>query len=224
MATLLSPQAIIFDMDGVLVDSEPVHVDAMRDVLAPFGVRYSDEENEEFFGFTDLATFGILRARYGLAPSVEELVRQRTERLVAMLPTQTIPMPGVPDVLHQLRAGGYPLALASGSAPPVIQATLHALGVERLFAPIVSAVEVTRGKPAPDVFLETARRLGVTPEDCLVVEDSRNGLLAAVAAGMACAAIPCPATRSQDFSEATVRLDALTELARLLPPRSGRWS
>jgi len=80
----------------------------------------------------------------------------------------------------------------------------------------VSGLAVGRGKPAPDVFLETARRLGVAPGRCLVVEDSRNGLLAARAAGMACAAVPCPATRHEDFAEADFRLAALLELLPIL--------
>jgi len=216
--SLLDPTAIIFDMDGVLVDSEPVHVDAMRAVLVPFGVEYSDEVNEEFFGFTDLEVFRRLRARYGLHASPEELADRRGELLVQLMRETAVAMPGVPEILLWLREAGYPLALASGSVPSVIGATLEAIGVRSLFAPVVSAVEVPHGKPAPDVFLETARRLGLPPEACLVIEDSRNGLLAARAAGMACAVVPCPATRTQDFSEATARLVTLRELPGLLAP------
>jgi HAD superfamily hydrolase (TIGR01509 family) len=218
----LSPRAVLFDMDGVLVDSEPIHVEAMHAVLDPFGVAYTDEENEAFFGFTDLEVFAVLRTRHALAPTAEELTRLRTEILVRMMRERSTPMAGVPDVLLALRAGGYRLALASGSAPVVIEATLAALGVGHLFEVVVSGVEVGKGKPAPDVFLEAARRLGIAPAACVVVEDSRNGLLAARAAGMACAVVPCPATRHQDFREATHRLAVLPELLPLLlsAPRS----
>jgi HAD superfamily hydrolase (TIGR01509 family) len=217
-----SPHAVIFDMDGVLVDSEPIHVEAMRAVLGPLGVEYTDEENEAFFGFTDPEVFAVLRERHALAPTVEDLTALRTDVLVCMMRERSAPMAGVPDTLRALRAGGYRLALASGSAPPVIEATLAALGINRLFEVVVSGVEVGRGKPAPDVFLEAARRLGIAPSGCVVVEDSRNGLLAARAAGMACAVIPCPASRHQDFREATHRLAALPELLPLLlsAPRS----
>ena len=208
--------AVVFDMDGVLVDSEPMHVDAMREVLRPYGIAYTDSENEEFFGFTDPEVFRVLRARYGLEPDDQALTRRRTVLLVGLARTRTVPMPGVPDVPTALHGLGYRLAVASSSALDVIRATVDVLGIAALFETLVSGLEVGRGKPAPDIFVETARRLGLAPRACLVIEDSRNGLLAAKAAGMACAVIPCPATRHEDFSEADWRLDALPELLPIL--------
>jgi HAD superfamily hydrolase (TIGR01509 family) len=203
-------------MDGVLVDSEPMHLLAMRRVLAPYGVTYTDRENAEFFGFTDLEVFRILQSRYDLAPDARELTRRRTELLVELTQKGIVPMPGVPDVPRALHGLGYRLAVASSSASALIHATLEALGIATLFEALVSGLDVGRGKPAPDAFVETARRLGVPPHACLVVEDSRNGLLAAKAARMACAAIPCPATRHEDFSEADFKLEALPELLSIL--------
>src|SRR6266545_149107 len=124
--------------------------------------------------------------------------------------------PGVPDVLGELLTAGYRMALASSAEPVVIATNLDALDLGRFFEAIVSGTEVARGKPAPDVFLETAKRLGLPAPRCLVVEDSRNGLLAAKAAGMACAVIPCATTRHQDFREADYRLDTLSDLPALL--------
>jgi HAD superfamily hydrolase (TIGR01509 family) len=122
----------------------------------------------------------------------------------------------VPAVLEGLRAAEYRLALASSADPIVIAENVRALRLERFFEAIVSGTQVARGKPAPDVFIETARRLLLSPERCLVVEDSRNGLLAAKAAGMACAVIPCSSTRHQDFREADYCLQALWDLRALL--------
>lgn len=208
--------AVIFDMDGVLVDSEPMHVEAMRAVLRPYGVPYTDEENEQFFGFTDLEVFRILRERHARLPDPGELARGRTRLLVRQTRERTVAMRGIPEVPRRLRALGYRLAVASSSAVPVIEATVEVLGLAPVFEALVSALEVGRGKPAPDVFLEAARRLDLPPRDCLVVEDSRNGLLAAKAAGMACAAVPCPATRHENFAEADFRLTELPELLPLL--------
>jgi HAD superfamily hydrolase (TIGR01509 family) len=208
--------AVIFDMDGVLVDSEPMHLDAMREVLRPYGVPYTDEENEQFFGFTDLEVFRILRERHGRLPDARELADRRAELLVRQTRERTVPMRGIPEVPRRLRALGYRLAVASSSAVEVIEATVEVLGLAPVFEALVSGLEVGRGKPAPDVFLETARRLALPPRDCLAVEDSRNGLLAAKAAGMACAAVPCPATRHEDFVEADFRLATLPELLQLL--------
>jgi HAD superfamily hydrolase (TIGR01509 family) len=130
-------------------------------------------------------------------------------------------MPGVPDVLERIRQAGYRLALASSAEPEAVAATVEVLGLGRLLEAVVSGDQVTRGKPAPDIFLEAARRLEVTPGRCLVVEDTRNGLLAAKAAGMACAVVPCSFTRQQDFTEADARVGALRDLLTLdLLPRA----
>ena len=147
-------------MDGVLVDSEPMHLDAMRRVLTPYGVAYTDRENAEFFGFTDPEVFGILRARYGLAPEPLELTRRRTELLVALTRKGTVPMPGVPDIPRALHGRGYRLAIASSSAPVVIRATVEALGIASVFEALVSGLDVGRGKPAPTIDETTA----VAPE------------------------------------------------------------
>jgi len=206
------PTAIIFDMDGVLTDSEPLHAQATRMLLATYGVHYVQPPEENFFGLTDREVFRILKRRYGLEVAEEELSAAWCGLVVRLLPERLVPMPGARDVLRALGRERYRLALASGSAPEIIAGTLAALGVEACFEHVVSGAEVGRGKPAPDVFLETARRLAVLPGECLVVEDSRNGLIAARAAGMPCAVVPCKSTASQNFTEATVSLAALTDL------------
>jgi HAD superfamily hydrolase (TIGR01509 family) len=208
--------AIIFDMDGVLVDSEPLGMEAMRRVMARHGITYTEADNEEFLGRTTLEECRILRVRYGLAPDAGELTRQYVDVLVGLIQERPRPMPGVPDVLSQLRAADHRMALASSADPAVIASNVESLDLSRFFDAIVSGTEVARGKPAPDVFLETARRLGVSPGGCLVIEDSRNGLLAAKAAGMTCAVVPCAATRHQDFREADHRLESLPELLPLV--------
>jgi HAD superfamily hydrolase (TIGR01509 family) len=205
-------EAVIFDMDGVLIDSEPIHFEATRALLADRGVDYVPDVNENFFGCTDYDVFHALRSRYGLAEDEAQLSSAWVERSVTLLSGPLVPMRGVPDELHALRRSGLRLALASSSAPPIITATLTGLGLSGLFEFTVSGHDVERGKPAPDIFLEAARRLHVRPEALLVVEDSFNGLSAAVAAGIRCAAVPCPSTAGQDFGRAAVRLRDLTEL------------
>jgi HAD superfamily hydrolase (TIGR01509 family) len=208
--------AIIFDMDGVLVDSEPLGLLAMRRVMARQGVIYTEEDNSEFLGRTTLEECGILKSRHRLAADERDLTREYVDILVGLIRDRPRPLPGVPDVLEELRAAGYRMALASSAAPRVIAENVRALDLARFFEAIVSGTEVARGKPAPDVFVETARRLQLPAGGCLVIEDSRNGLLAAKAAGMACAVIPCASTRHQDFSEADYCLQALWDLRTLL--------
>ena len=210
------PDAVIFDMDGVLVDSEPFGFEALRRVMARYGLPYREEENAEFLGRTTLDSCHILRARHGLRESAETLADWYIEGMLEQIGQGPIPMVGVPDVLKTIRAAGYRLALASSAEVRVIDANLTALGLRPLFDAVVSATQVARGKPAPDVFLAAAERLGVRPAACLVVEDSRNGLLAAKAAGMRCAVVPCAHTRHQDFDGCDHRLAALPELLTLL--------
>jgi HAD superfamily hydrolase (TIGR01509 family) len=208
--------AVILDMDGVLVDSEPLAMEAMRRVMARHGVAYSERDNDEFVGRTTPETCRVLRLRHGLAPSEEDLARQYLTARIALTWERPIRMPGVPEVIQRLRQDGYRLALASSAEPEAVAATVEMLGIGALLDAVVSGDQVPRGKPAPDIFLLAARRLDVPPARCLVVEDSRNGLLAAKAAGMACAVIPCGFTRTQDFTGADYRLATLPALLPVL--------
>jgi HAD superfamily hydrolase (TIGR01509 family) len=209
-------QAVIFDMDGVLVDSEPFGFKAMRRVMARHGLPYGEEENAEFLGRTTLDSCRILRARHRLLESEETLADWYVEAMLEQIARGPIPMAGVPEVLRGVRGAGYRLALASSAEVRLIDANLAALAIRPLFEAVVSGTQVARGKPAPDVFLAAAERLGVPAAACLVVEDSRNGLLAAKAAGMRCAVVPCAQTLHQEFGEADHRIAALPELLPLL--------
>jgi HAD superfamily hydrolase (TIGR01509 family) len=214
----LPVDAIIFDMDGVLVDSEPLHTRATTLLLADCGLEWDERESGEYIGLTDAESFAALKLRHGLAGDPVDLADRWAERAIVLLQQHARPLPGVPAVPLALREQGYRLALASSSRPSVIAATLDAIGARQLFELFVSGAEVPRGKPSPDVFLETARRLGVSPARCLVIEDSHHGVTAARAAGMRCLAIPCPTTAHQDFTHATARLHALPDVLTHLDP------
>jgi HAD superfamily hydrolase (TIGR01509 family) len=204
--------AVIFDMDGTLIDSEPVQAKVTQAMLAPYGVRW--EEDGEFLGCTDLDMFTALVARHGLPDDALTLTTRRTALMVDVIGkgNAVAPMPGVPSVVQALATRAYRLAVASSSALPVIEAVVSVLGARALFGALVSGLDVPRGKPAPDIFLEAARQLGVPAARCLVIEDSRNGMLAAKAAGMSCAVVPCAVSRHQSFTEADWLLSSLTEL------------
>jgi HAD superfamily hydrolase (TIGR01509 family) len=205
-------------MDGVLVDSEPMHAATTREMLRPLGVTYTDADNARYFGFTDREMLQDLVTRHAIEVPIDELMRRRSTLVVRSTYENPRAMPGVPGALQVIVSRGYRLALASSSGPEIIAATLDALGVADLFEQVVSGLTVGHGKPAPDIFLATAERLHLAPGACLVVEDSRNGLLAAKAAGMACAVIPCNATRGEHFAEADYRCSKLPELLEVLPP------
>src|SRR5439155_8348630 len=159
--------AVIFDMDGLLVDSEPLGMEDMRRVMARQGVPYTEADNNEFVGSTTLEECRILKARHRLEADARDLTRQYVDILVDLIREGPRPMPGVPDVLGALLTAGYRMALASSAEPVVIATNLDALDLGRFFEAIVSGTEVARGKPAPDVFLETAKRLGLPAPRCL---------------------------------------------------------
>jgi HAD superfamily hydrolase (TIGR01509 family) len=208
--------AILFDMDGVLMDSEPLHLRATQFVLGDRASSFTERDNLAFVGATDPEMFRVLRILFDLSAPTDELVSRKREHLIALVRAEGRPLPGVPEVPLGLRESGLRLGLVSASARPVIDAVLRALDLDRAFDTIVSGDEVARGKPAPDGFLMAARRLGTDPERCLVVEDSRNGVLAGKAAGMTVAAVPGPTTQGQDFSPADLVLPSLEALPKLL--------
>ena len=202
--------AVIFDMDGVLLDSEPLHEAVMQSLLGECGV--TTATGLLHVGMTTRESFTLLCRDLGLPLDPVELDARYTARVIPLLRERATPLPGVPDVPRALKARGLRLAVGSSSRVEVIEATLAGLAVRALFDVVVSAADLPRGKPAPDVFLEAAKRLGVAPEACVVIEDSERGVQAARAAGMRCVAIPCGVTRDHDFSQATLVLDGLPEL------------
>jgi len=217
----MSLEAVIFDMDGVLLDSEPVHFEATCALLAGYGITYTAAPNENFFGCTDRDVFRVLKARYGLEPDEDTLTREWIGHVLPRLAERIHPLPGVPEVLFELRRRGVRLALASSSAAPVIAASLEALGLAGVFETRVSGDDVSQGKPSPEIFLQALGRLDLPASACLVVEDSYNGLLAAHAAGIPCAVVPCSSTAHQDFTGADVQLSTLQDLVEWVEARRG---
>lgn len=206
--------AVVFDLDGVLVDSEPLHLRAANRVLERYGCAISEAEYIGYIGLGERATWKQWKRRYGLAPPVDELVAAHSAERCRAIAAGVEPIPGSVALARDLHAAAVPLAIASSSTRPVIDALLEALGVSALFPVRVSGEdpEVSRSKPAPDVYLAAARHLGVAPAACLAIEDSEPGVRAAVAAGMHCVAVPNRWTRHQDFSAA----DAVLADARYL--------
>ncbi len=189
---------VIFDLDGTLVDSEPLYCEAGRRMLAARGVGgFGWEEHMGFVGVGTEETVRELRGRYGLGVPVERLLAE-LEGHYLELAGGAAPIAGAVALARALAERGHPLAVASGSSARAIGAVLAGTGLAALFPVTVSADEVARGKPAPEVFTEAARRLGLAPADCVVVEDAPPGVLAASAAGMRCVAAPSVREQADD--------------------------
>jgi HAD superfamily hydrolase (TIGR01509 family) len=183
--------SVIFDLDGTLVDSEPHYYEAGRQTLAAYGVRdFTWADHERYVGISTRETVADWKDRYGLPATVEELLAAKNRRYLELARSAARAYPEMRTFVELLAAEGVPMAVASGSSPEAIAAVLTGTGLDAHLHTVVSADEVAHGKPAPDVFLEAARRLGASPADCVVLEDAAPGAAAAHAAGMRCIAIP----------------------------------
>ncbi|MFE0424720.1 HAD family hydrolase [Streptomyces sp. NPDC058953] len=191
--------AVLFDLDGTLVDSEPNYYEAGRRLLAEYGVTdFGWERHTDFIGIGTRETLTELREEYGIGASVDELLAGKNRHYLELARASTAVFPQMRTFVELLHARGVPMAVASGSSPAMIEAVLTGTGLDPYFPTTVSAEEVPLGKPAPDVFLEAARQLGAAPGDCVVLEDAPPGAAAALAAGMRCIAIPYVAATADD--------------------------
>ena len=181
--------AVVFDLDGVLVDSEEIWDRAREQLAKERGGRWHDGAQRDMMGMSSKEWSRYMHDVIGLEEPPEEINREVVRRLTELYGEHLPVIAGAKEAVERL-AAHWPLGLASSSNRELIDLVLELLGVRALFTATVSSEEVERGKPAPDVYLEAARRLGVEPTRTAAVEDSHNGMLAAKAAGMRVIAIP----------------------------------
>lgn len=207
-------QAVIFDMDGVLLDSEPFWREALIRVFAGMGQAVTEKMVTDTMGIRVDEVVAILYARQpwqGLSQA--EVVDQVLVEVTRLIRERGRPLPGIPEALDFFRERGARIALATSSAQRVIDAVLDTLGLHGAFEVLCSAEHEAYGKPHPAIYLTTARQLGVAPIDCLAIEDSFNGLLAAKAAKMKAIAVPEAALQADPrFVIADLQLRHLSEL------------
>ena len=183
-------RAAIFDLDGTLLDTEDNYYEADRRVLAEHGILFSKEEKRRYIGGSSWDMMVDVQRRFELPVTPEELVLRKNALYLEVARGATAVYPKMARLLELVRARGLPVAIASGSSPGVLRTLLEAVGLLPGIGVVVSAEEVPRGKPHPDVFEEAARRLGVPAHECVVIEDSRHGVEAAKRAFMRCIAVP----------------------------------
>ena len=205
----------MFDLDGVLIDSEQVWDDVRETLARERGGRWSESAQRDMMGMSSHEWSRYMHDEVGLADAPDEINRVVVERMLERYAAGPPWLPGAVEAVQRV-AGRWPLALASSSNRELIDAVLAAGGLTALFRATVSAEEVPRGKPAPDVYLEAARRLGIPPERCAAVEDSHNGIRSAKAAGMRVVAIPNPHFPPGD--EALAEADAVVPSIATLHP------
>ena len=201
-------EAVVFDLDGVLIQSEEVW-DAVRErYVREAGGRYDDEVQRAMMGMSAPEWSRYLHEEAGVWEDPEDINREVVERMLQAYRRELPLLPGAVEAVRRT-AESFPLGLASSSNREVFEAVLDLAGIADCFSATVSSEEVPRGKPAPDVYLEAARRLGVAPERCTAVEDSHAGIRSAKSAGMRVIAIP-NASYPPD-AEALVLADAVVD-------------
>jgi len=198
-------RAVIFDLDGVLVDSEPVWEEVRRRYVADNGGRWRSDTQRRLMGMSTQEWARYLSEELGVRRSPEQVAAEVVEQMVARYQQRVPLVSGAEAVVRDL-ARHWPLGLASSSPPRLIQAALDAAGLADALGVTLSTEQVPHGKPAPDVYLAVAERLGVDPAGCVAIEDSSNGVRSAAAAGMRVLAVPHPRYPLDDDAKARAAL------------------
>lgn len=214
------PEAVIFDLDGVLMDSEQLWNQAKEELTRSSGGHWRDDAPRAMMGMSSTEWARYLHDELGIPLDPEEINRQVVARMEELYRERLPLLPGALDVVRAMQRR-WPLGLASSSNREIIELFLELTALDHAFTATISSEEVARGKPAPDVYLATAERIGVDPRRCTAIEDSSNGLRSAAAAGMAVIAVPNPHYPPEPdalaLAAATVR--TITELTPQLVER-----
>jgi HAD superfamily hydrolase (TIGR01509 family) len=209
-------QAILFDLDGLMFDSEPHSLASWEAVLEERGVKLDQLTIESILGLRIDATARTLIDKYHLPDTVPGLAEAKTEYQIAHLAGHVPPMSGLFELLDEIDRRSLPKAIASSGIRRYVEAVLRVNGLLDRFSVIITGDQVARGKPAPDVFLAAAQALNVEPPHCLVLEDAPAGVQAAKAAGMMCVAVPDHGVAQLDLSQADKIVASLHEVKTLL--------
>ncbi len=205
---------ILFDMDGVLINTEPLHYKVWVQIMKEHGIDMSYEVYKGCIGSTRLYLYGLIKEAYGVDLYNDETIPKRFDEIKRdIIEKNGIPqIDGVVDTINYLYDKGYKMAVASSSSQKYIEKQMESLGIKDCFQVLCSGEHVENPKPAPDVFLKAAELIGAKPDECIVVEDSSNGTRAAKAAGMYCIGFKNPDSGVQDLSLADKIIYDIKEL------------
>jgi beta-phosphoglucomutase family hydrolase len=209
----MASQAVIFDMDGLMVDTEPLARRAWQAVVAEFGHALDQSTLNSVLGLRLMDTSQVMKERFDLPLPVEEIAARRADNFVRLIRGNLKPMPGLYRLLDAVEKRGVPHAVATSSPSLYAAAVLREIGVAERFDVLVTGDMVERGKPAPDIYLAAAERLGTPASACLALEDSPNGVQAAKAAGLCCLAVPNEMTAALDLGGADAVFESLDAVA-----------
>jgi HAD superfamily hydrolase (TIGR01509 family) len=215
-------RAILFDMDGLMIDTEPLYWEVGRQIAAEYGKKVSDETLRRMMGRDRLASSTIFAEETGVPLTGEQVMHRREQLMLRRFTDGGVePMPGLREILSRFR-GRLKLGVCTSSPRLLLAAALPGIGVAEYFDATTTGDEITRGKPDPQIYLATMQKLGVAPHECAVLEDAPAGAMAGKRAGAWVIAVPSPLTASEDFSRvADARVPDLSAAAALIDARLG---
>lgn len=207
-------QAVLFDMDGVLVDSQTIHYNADRMTLLYYGIETDNQTLEKYAGTTTPNRMQSFQRDFGVKESLPALCEKQGEILEGLLRDSVMEaIEGIPDLLTALSEKGYRLGVASSTKRRLVELILEKIKIKRFFEEVTTGDEVANGKPAPDIFLAAAKKFTVLPQNCLVIEDSENGVQAGKAAGMKVIGFQNATTGKQNLHQADFVIESFQKLS-----------
>jgi len=208
-------KAVIFDLDGIIIESEPWQKEAFDLTMQPYNIHFNDKQFAELIGIRSIDNFRKIKKKYDIPISAKELTAIKNKSYARILKQKITPRGHFNDLFHYLRER-YILSLASSSIREDVFNSIRLLNIEKYFEVIVTGDDVNAGKPDPEIFLKTALQLKIAPESCAVIEDSQNGINAAKKAGMLSIAVPTKHTANHDFKNADHLFKDLSEIKQVL--------
>ncbi len=224
-------QAVLFDMDGLIVDTEPIHFRAFQIYMREFGIEMPESMMPDLLGYTEEDNLRDLKAKYNLDTPLEEMVARRGAIYLHLLRTAPLPIfPGFWELSEEVRRRGIKRAVVSSANGEQVKIALRRLFEQQpgkgspddYFDGIVTGDDITSNKPDPDIYLLAAQRLGIPPADCLALEDTPPGVQSAASAGMTVVAVPNEYSRGLEFPGAAATLGSLGDAVGYLDAGEGR--
>lgn len=210
-------KGIIFDMDGVIVDSEPLHCQCTIEALKDFGVEITLADMDKYVGVADHVMIDSLIEEFSIKASREELLKRQDEkRAVVFNKENMVSVSGTLELIKYFYDNGFTIGLASSSPRYLIEIVLKNFDILKYFTAIVSGEELERSKPHPDIYLKAADQIGISPTDCMAIDDANSGVRSAKAAGMYTIGYKNPNSGAQDLSTADIVIQDMEEVYRLL--------
>ncbi|NRT88403.1 HAD family hydrolase [Clostridium beijerinckii] len=206
-------KAFIFDMDGVIIDSEPIHFEVDMQTIRELGCNISEKELEKYVGSTNEYMYTDIKEKYNIKKSLQEIIDYKVELTkMKIIESHLEPIDGIKELLIELKNRNIPTAIASSSPKDLIDIVVSKFKLQEYFKYIISGEEVERGKPSPDIYIETSKKLGISPKECVVIEDSRNGVFAAKDAKMNCIGFKNINSGNQDLSKADIIVKSIRDI------------